>query len=524
MQVPLLYISSERRLPSLFPTQYLLIVARNEISVKSDFLPSIDSVAVSTAPLQLVNMRSPPPEPPTVSDIHSTAHLSAFLAQDLVFPEVAEACQRLHVPLKELYPRDLAHFAASDAPLEVQELRLQHYEKKRQHRLKRVFEELTGQGLRLGLRNRTQDGVGLRRLRENSTPFRPSGTLSVSPALPSDTPKDLSDLSSTEVSVHERRKDAYERRKLAQERALQNRLSDIAQTIAKLEAKEVKFEQVREELKLAETAKLRKLQQRSQRIQDNLLKKRHDQESFEIREARKGLRESLQLHSGRVKEIISPAVSRAGLRDGNGEEETERLMGIIQQKLDEGAERVSERRNLKALSLAAKYDQYRKARERVESDTVLREQARINLALKLKEQQEHSSALRQEHLKSVLQHRPTHKLVQSSRPSVTPDPPQHSPTRPALLDPLKLEKDKLKLEDLAENKNIMRVGVSEMRQSILWKHQNLATSLERRSQEQSTRSQNLLKEEFQRQLQREQLRRSMESKIQDLHRRFLSNV
>ena len=470
-------------------------------------------------------MRSPPPEPPTVADIHSVSLLSSFLSQDIVFPEVAEACQRLHIPLKELYPRDISHFAASEVPMEVQELRLQHYEKKRQHRLKRVFEELTGQGLRLGLRNRTQDGVGLRRLRDDSTPFRPSGTQSVTPALPSDTPRDLSDLSSTEVSVHDRRKDAYERRKQAQERALQGRLSNISQTIAKLEAKEAKFEQVREELKLAETAKLRKMHERSQRIQENLIKKRHEQESFEIREARKGLRESLQLPANvKAKESISPTVSRYGLREGSAEEETERLMGMIQQKLEEGAERASERRNLKALSLAAKYDQYRKARERVEKDAVNREKERINLALKLKEQQEHSSALRQEHLKAVLQHRPARKLTHSSRPSITPEPPHHSPTRPVLLDPLKLEKDKLKLKDVAENQSIMRVGATEFRESILLKHQHLATSLERRSQEQSTRSQHLLKEEFQRQLQREQLRRSMESKIQDLHRRFLSNV
>lgn len=465
-------------------------------------------------------MRSPVPDPPTVADIHSTADLSTFISQDLVFPEVAEACQRFHIPLKELHPRDISYFAEGDVSLEVQQIRLQHYEKKRQHRLKRIFEEITGQGLRLGLRNRTEDS---RSLPGHATPFRPNGTQSVSPVLPSESPTDLS---STEVPLFDKRKDAYERRKKAQERALQIRLSDISQNIAKLEAKEAKFEQAKEDLKLAENAKLKKLQQHSFKIQENLLKKRMERESFEKREARKGLRESLQLHPIKPRESLSPALSHQCFKDSLAtEENTDRLMQIIQNRLDESVERANERKNLKALSLAAKFDQYRKAREKVESDTAKQEKERLNLAIKLKEQLEKSTQLRQEHLKSVLQrHRPVRKLAVSSRPSVTPEIPHHSPTRPVLFDPLKVERDRLKLKDLAENQTIMRVGLTEKRESILGKHQTLSTTLERRTQEQSTRSQRLLKEDFQRHLQREQLRRSMETKIQDLHRRFLSNV
>lgn len=476
------------------------------------------------------------PEPVLLSSLHSPEELSDVLSSRSPWPEDLEAvCARLNIRVQDLRPKPLSHFHEEGVSPEVQELRFQHNEKKRLYRLEKVLQEAaakrTGSNVfHLTARNRSQD---VRRLFRDTSPAGRYGAHSVSPSAlmgeQTPTPRDVSEMSSTEVSVHDKQRTVHERRIQAQERALKLRISDLEEKIAKLQEKETRFEQVREELRATEAEKQRKRDQRSSKIKENLVRKYRAQEQFEKQEARRMKQLTPDLRASRNRGSFVPTVSRVCLKEESEDEETERQMQYINEKLEESAQRASQIKHLKALSLAAKLDQFRRAKARVEAEEAEKQQELLKLALKLKQQQERSSRLRKEHLEAVIRKRAEINRHKVSNKTWTKES-QSSPLDPSptvsvrAVDPLKAEKAVLKRKDIAENRSRELHSLKELKESILWKHRTIADTLERRSHERSSLTQSLLREDFQRQARRDQLLKSAEFKLKDLHSRYFHAV
>lgn len=467
---------------------------------------------------------------PSLAAVQDTAQLTSLLQSGACMSELQSLCSALQIRLKDLFPKPLEIFSTGDQD-EIAQVRYQHYEKKRQFRLEKVLKALRRRGrLAASPLSHSPDDTHLRKTSTESTLISGTnrrGNGSISPVLQTETDtlhelEEAADMASTEISIVDRKREAQERRSIAQQRSLNLQLTDIAAKIEKLRKKELKLQLTKQEIKLTEREKQQKRELRSARIRENLQRKYKELEAFEKREARRELKtvpKTCLIVRQRCRSVVPSRIAE----DRKEDEEVQRQLQAIQEKLENSAARVSQRRYISTLSFASRHDHLKKAQEKVKSEAENETKEAIELALRLQEQHLRSQQLREQHMLlriSQCSHRESSRSrMDTQRDSAPLCPYNDTEThkrKGSKVGLIKQEIAHLKRLDVAENLYREKESKREQMDSIIQKHQKIAVEWEKRSHERSVRDSYKLREDFKRQEKRERLKSSVTERIAEL--------
>ena len=461
--------------------------------------------------------------------VQDTAQLTSLLQSGACMPALQSLCSALQIRLKDLFPKPLEIFSTGDQQ-EIAQVRYQHYEKKRQFRLEKVLKALRRRG-RLAARplSHSPDDTQLRKTSTESTLISGTnrrGNGSISPILQTETDTlhelgEAADMASTEISIVDRKREAQERRSMAQQRSLNLQLTDIAAKIEKLRKKELKLQLTKQEIKLAEQEKQQKRELRSARIRENLQRKYKELEAFEKREARRKL-QTVPKTCLIVRQRCRSVVPSRTVEDRK-DEEVQRQLQAIQEKLENSAARVSQRRYISTLSFASRHNYLKKAQEKVKSEAENETKEAMELAVRLQEQHLRSQQLREQHMLLRASQR-SHRETSRSRMDTQRDSTQlyaYNDTethkrKGSKAGLIKQEIAHLKRLDVAENLHREKESKREQMDSIIQKQHKIAVEWEKRSQEQSVRDSHKLRKDFKLSEKRERLKSSVTERIAEL--------
>lgn len=454
---------------------------------------------------------------PSLSSIHSVSQLSACLETGVCMQELEAVCKTLNYPLKGLFPRPLADFSPGKSQ-EIAMVHQQYYEKKRLYHLSKILKYIHSQ--------HTDSFPQIKTRKKDRNWEKQRENTSISPVLLTENSETNE---STEVSVVNSKWDRKERREIAQKRALSVQMTEIEAKIKKIKEKEEKTRKIKEELKNAEEEKQRKLHLRNEKIRENLLKKHKELELFEQKEAQNRSFSLEKYLKSSVRPRCRSVVSRKVTNWPSEEENVQERLMKIQEKLDNSAMRVRERRYIGRLSFAARYDKRRKAQDKVQTEALQQSHHSLELALKLHQKQCKSHQLREEYLHSSLLHS-SHR-VHSSVSTVRINLPRKSepiyrenkPIYRKFDTKTRFEIGNLRKMDVEMNLCMEKKRKMMKNMKIIEKHREFGRLKERETQAKSVMESCRLKEDFKKGEERETWRQELTGRIGKLKDKLLFN-